>query len=341
MERPLRTAFTTSRGSKKSHRFVLVRVRLAGGPVGIGEVPTSFTYPHESMEAILHTLATARPALLGLPIDDALALLPGLRRRCPRMRMTLSGLEVAMLRAKLAARGSDEFLHWGGRCRRIETDITIPFSTDAGTVLRWLAWAGRKGFRIYKVKVSGRQADDRRLLTLVAQRLADTVEGCSLLLDGNQGFTPRCLLALTDWLASRRFPVALVEQPLRKGDWSGLQQLRGRCPLPIVLDESVQGIDHLRRVIDHRAADGVNIKIAKSGLAESAEMVRLARRAKLLLMIGCMTETAVGLSAGINFAAGTGEFDYVDLDSIHFFSHNGRVGPWRIDGPRYVLEGRR
>lgn len=338
MERPLRTAFTTSRGSKNSHRFVLVGVRLDSGDAGVGEIPTSFTYPHESIEAILAALSASRPMLLGLPVGDALGSLPALRRHWPRMRMTLSGLEAALLRAQLAAAGGDEFRHWGGRRTDIETDITVPFSTDAETVLRWLAWARRKGFRVYKVKVSGREADDRRLLTLVANRLQDTVPNYQLLLDGNQGFTPRRLLALADWLAARRLAVALVEQPLPKGDWSGFRQVRGRCPLPIILDESVQGIEHLRRAIDDGAADGVNIKIAKSGLAESAEMLALARRAKLKLMIGCMTETAVGLSAGINFAAGTGGFDYIDLDSIHFFHHRGRVGAWRIEGPRYRLE---
>ena len=44
------------------------------------------------------------------------------------------------------------------------------------------------------------------------------------------------------------------------------------------------------------------------------------------LMIGCMTETMVGLSAGICLAAGTGAFDYVDLDSIHFLHHRGAGG---------------
>jgi len=54
-------------------------------------------------------------------------------------------------------------------------------------------------------------------------------------------------------------------------------------------------------------------------------------------MIGCMTETMVGLSAGICMAAGTGAFDFVDLDSIHFLFHKAREGNITIAGPQYVL----
>jgi len=340
MERALRIAFATSRGAKHVHRFVLVRAALRGGAGGLGEVPTSLSYPHEFVPAILEALARVRPMLLGAPIDEALGLVPLLRRRLAGMRMTVSGLEVALLRAKLAATGQSEHGRWGGRLRLIETDITVPLCRDERLLRRWLTWACRKGFRRYKVKLSGLVEDDTRLLAGVSGFLAPRRGGFALRLDGNQAFTLRGAAALADWLARRDLPVELIEQPLAVADRRGLRELRQRCDVPIILDESVQGAADLRRVADGRLADGVNIKVAKSGLAESAEMIALARAAGLKLMIGCMTETAVGLSAGIALAAGTGAFDYVDLDSIHFFRHRGRAGPWRIGGPRYVLPGR-
>ena len=75
----------------------------------------------------------------------------------------------------------------------------------------------------------------------------------------------------------------------------------------------------LKRVIEEDLGHGINIKIAKSGISETKKMITLAQKNKIKLMIGCMTETMTGLSAGIYCAAGTGAFDYVDLDSVHLY----------------------
>ncbi|MBI3289389.1 MAG: dipeptide epimerase, partial [Elusimicrobia bacterium] len=58
-----------------------------------------------------------------------------------------------------------------------------------------------------------------------------------------------------------------------------------------------------------------NIKLAKSGISRGLEIAAVARAAGLPLMIGCMAETARGLGASVQFAAGTGFFRWADLDS--------------------------
>jgi len=111
-----------------------------------------------------------------------------------------------------------------------------------------------------------------------------------------------------------------------------------RSSVPIIADETVFSPDDCKRVIDEQLAHGVNIKIAKSGIADSQEILRLAKKAKLKLMIGCMTETMVGLSAAICFAAGTSAFDYIDLDSIHFLHHKNSYNGLTIKGRSYDIK---
>ena len=82
---------------------------------------------------------------------------------------------------------------------------------------------------------------------------------------------------------------------------------------------------------------GVNLKIAKSGIAESAKIIDLAGRAGMKLMIGCMTETMTGLSAAIYMAAGQGVFEFIDLDSIHFLHHRNRYNDISVKGPVYRI----
>ena len=48
----MRTVFTTALGSKNVASSVIVEVLLRDGQRGIGEVPTSFVLPHETLDAI-------------------------------------------------------------------------------------------------------------------------------------------------------------------------------------------------------------------------------------------------------------------------------------------------
>ena len=338
--RPLRTTFATARGSKDSIASALVRVALASGEEGLGEVPTSHSWPLETPEAILAILAEAPGLFVGLPVEEYPARLAALRRRHQRFHMTLAGLETALFRAELASCGRSEFAHWGGRLRRIETDITVPFVPAGDEIERWLDLSIRKGFRAYKVKVSGRVEEDLAFVVRVHGRLSRGLEIFAIRLDGNQGYTQRSCLRMLDELSRRRIAVELFEQPLRRDDFAGLRNLAARSAVPIILDETVASEIDCLRVIEGRLGAGVNIKIAKSGIAGSAAILAAARRAGLKLMIGCMTETMVGLSAGIFLAAGTGAFDYIDLDAVHFLHYRPAAGsPIVVEGRHYVLGG--
>jgi L-alanine-DL-glutamate epimerase-like enolase superfamily enzyme len=88
------------------------------------------------------------------------------------------------------------------------------------------------------------------------------------------------------------------------------------------------------------AATAINIKLAKSGLTRAFEIAAVARAAKVPLMIGCMAETARGLSASVHFALGTGFFQFADLDSDVLLIEPGsarRSAGWKRRGPAISL----
>jgi L-alanine-DL-glutamate epimerase-like enolase superfamily enzyme len=107
--------------------------------------------------------------------------------------------------------------------------------------------------------------------------------------------------------------------------------------MPIILDETVFTGEDLERAVSEDLCHGVNIKIAKSGIGESFKIFNIAKQHGLKLMMGCMTETMVGLSAGISFASGLGGFDYIDLDSIHLLHHKNRYDRITIKGPTFMI----
>ena len=253
----------------------------------------------------------------------------------PGFHMTLSALEVALFRANLYDKGRGEFEHWGARQKSIQTDITIPFLPVAKHLKSWLAKVGKTGFEHYKVKVSGQVERDMTFVKQVRDELATSGLPFALRLDGNQGYSAKSYQQMLRKLEKARIAPECFEQPLRRDDWAGLRKLPKDVAVPLILDETVFSAEQCRQALDERICQGVNIKIAKSGIAESAKIHRAVRQAGAKLMIGCMTETMVGLSAGIHLAAGRGGFDFIDLDSVHLMSPGKAFGGVTVTGCRY------
>ncbi len=335
--RPLKVTFATSLGSKDVMRSVLVKVRLSDGAEGVGECPTSFVLKEETIPAIGRIVHEIAPSLKGRPVAEWEGMIAPFRRRYPHNPMTLSGLEAALFRAFLAHRGMPEHAFWGGATTTVETDLTVPFTSDRAMLRRWIAYGVRLGFSTYKIKVSGDVEADMALITTVQRLLAGRLPSFTLRLDGNQGYTARTYGKMVKALERQRAAVELFEQPLPKDDVKGLAAIASSSPYPVVLDETVFTARGVERVAERGLGHGVNLKIAKSGIMESRAIIRAAQQYGLPLMIGCMTETMVGLSAAIHLAAGTGAFRWVDLDAIHFLHHRTAYGDIRIAGPVYTI----
>lgn len=332
--RPMRTTFATACGSKTSATSIIVKVTCSDGTTGVGEVPTSFVVPDETPDTIKHTIHQAKKLLYGCPVEQWSVLAANLQTRFPDFHMTCSGLEVAIFRAWLTGERKTEHEFWGSKLNCLTTDITIPFIPDMDTLKPWLKRSVRNGFQTYKIKVCGNVEEDIKFIRSITNILSTTGTPCTIRLDGNQGFTCDTALYLLDKLDES---VELFEQPLKHDDYDGMKQLCRKSSVPVIADETVFSVDDAQRVIEQQLAHGINIKIAKSGVTQSRQIIKLAKKAKLKLMIGCMTETMTGLSAAIYCAAGTGQFDYIDLDSIHFLNHRRTYSDINIDGSAYRL----
>ncbi len=335
--KPLRTTFSTSMGRKDVIRSVIVRVTLKDGSYGTGECPTSFTLKNETIPAIKGIVSEVSPGFLDLPIDSYGNKILELRRKYPSNPMTISGLEVALFRAWLHEKQILEYDYWGGKSKHIETDITIPYSTDNAALTKWLRYIIGKDFTVFKLKVSGNIEKDIKLISLVYQMLERKREGFILRLDGNQGFSAKTFLKMVHLIEQKGYNVQLFEQPLPKSDYKGLKEIKKRSIIPIILDETIFTSEDMCKAIEENLCDGVNIKVAKSGIAESLKIYDIAKKHAIKLMIGCMTETMTGLSAGIYFASGAGGFDYIDLDSIYFLYRKNRYDGIDIKGSAFIV----
>ncbi|MDE2510987.1 MAG: dipeptide epimerase, partial [Elusimicrobia bacterium] len=308
---PLKRPFVTALGRRTYTENVGLTVRLSGGAAGYGEASTSLALKHLTAPALARTLSALARLARGKDVRDWKALTENAWRRAPEHSPAVAAFEIALLSALCAEGGTTPASWFGGARRTQDSDMTLSAWTDDAMTRAAAAEAAKDGFKTLKIKVGGEFGDDLARVR-AARRGAPKAR---LILDGNQGLTPRGSLRLLEAVLKEGGTVDLLEQPVRKDDLKGMAFVSRRASVPVAADESVGTPAQAARVLELGAATAVNIKLAKSGVARGLEIAATARAAGVPLMIGCMAETARGLAASVHFALGTGFFRFVDLDS--------------------------
>jgi L-alanine-DL-glutamate epimerase-like enolase superfamily enzyme len=135
-------------------------------------------------------------------------------------------------------------------------------------------------------------------------------------LDANQGWTPREAVRVIRGIEDAGLDVELVEQPVAGPDLDGLAWVSDRVGVPILADEAVYGVRDLVEVIRRRAADMVNVKLAKcGGLGPARTLLELAAAHGMGTVVGSMMETQVGIGAAASLVAAVGTTATSDLDA--------------------------
>ncbi|RKU08978.1 dipeptide epimerase [Candidatus Poribacteria bacterium] len=126
--------------------------------------------------------------------------------------------------------------------------------------------------------------------------------------DANTAWTPKEAVRKIRELAP--YGVELIEQPTKPDDLEGLKFVREHSELPIFADESVKRAADIPSLVG--CVDGINIKLVKcGGLLEAMRIIHIARAHGLQVMIGCMIESSLGITAAAHL---TPLVDYADLD---------------------------
>jgi L-alanine-DL-glutamate epimerase-like enolase superfamily enzyme len=295
--------FVISRGSDTESDVVQVAISH-GGQVGYGEGGPDERYG-ESCQSAMAFFEQAQP-LLG---DDPFAL-------------DAIGRRMAALTGEMAARCAiDGALHdlIGKLCNQPlwrmfgldpappATSYTISIDTLEGTADRARRAAG---FHALKIKVGG--PGDLERVRAVRREAPNSL----IRVDANEAWSVEFTREICPELVS--LDVELIEQPLHAGEVDGYRELHAaRLPIPILLDESCHTLPDVGRAAG--LADGVNIKLTKSGgIREAHRMIHAARALGLKVMLGCMNETSLGIAQAVQLSP---LVDVVDLDG-HLLNRN-------------------
>lgn len=312
---PLIEPFAIATGAQALAQNVLIGVELADGTQGWGEAAPFEAVTGETQTQTLAALEPLTAALIGQDVQQWRSLAAQLHAIDPHAAAARCGLETAILDALTKRAGLPLWAFFGGASTTLETDMTI----TAGSVEHAAASArsiAARGIRTIKIKIGGDQAQDRERIAAVHH----AVPAAPLILDGNCGYDAPGALALLADLQAQQIPVALFEQPTARHDWSGITAVTQAAGVPVAADETVTTAADALRAVQLGAVSCVNIKLMKAGIAEALAIAAICRAGGVQLMIGGMVESILAMTVSAHFAAGLGDFRFVDLDTPMFMA---------------------
>jgi L-Ala-D/L-Glu epimerase len=327
---PITDPFVVATGARLLAENIFVRVILSDGTQGYGEAAPFPEVGGEDRESCLAALTQLAPSLIGRAIKDYCGLAHRMKEIAPGQPAARCALETALLDAYCRAAQMPMWQLWGrADVRARETDITIPITDLDKTVALARGWYA-KGFRLFKVKVGKDVESDVRRLEAVHQALP----GVSFIGDGNQGFSREDCLKFAKGVKQFGGAMVLLEQPVVRDDLDSMAAIRRETGIPVAADESVRSLAGAQEVVARGAADYINIKIMKTGVAEAVEIASFTKASGLKLMIGGMVETRMAMGCSFSLVLGLGGFDVLDLDTPLLLASDPVTGGYRYEGSR-------
>lgn len=293
---PLRHTFTIRHESRKVQPTLIVELQ-SDGMSGFGEA-TATTYYGVTMPGMLAALERVRPWLESYALDTPEAFYAELEQRLPDDSFVRCALDIAANDLWARRHGKPLYDMWGLNPAQAPT---TSFTIGIAPIEEMIAKLQEKPWPIYKIKL-GADHDLERVQALRAH--TDAI----FRVDANTAWSASHAVAYSSSL--KNLGVEFIEQPLKADDWEGHKLVKAGSVLPIIADESCHVEADVARCVEH--FHGINIKLVKcGGLTPARRMIGEARELGLKVMMGCMTESSVGISAIAHIAP---LLDYVDMD---------------------------
>jgi L-alanine-DL-glutamate epimerase-like enolase superfamily enzyme len=246
---PLTTPYKLSTGNKVIFDPFVVEVQ-AGGKTGWGECMVSVGYTSESREGSWKVLVEMATRLQGIEVDYGHEVVSSFAAEYPGVSSAMYGALSMLLNEPIL---------------KIIENTSVPLlapcqAHDEGELREEIETLLDQGFKTLKIKVGLDWRDDldrvQRIQSICAGR-------ATLRLDANRAFTEKDGIAF----ASRLTPegIELFEQPCGSDDWAENAAVAAASTVPVMLDESIYGLQDIDRAGAIENVGFVKLKLKKIG----------------------------------------------------------------------------
>ena len=297
--------FTIARGTEVTDPCIIVELEH-DGIVGYGEAAPSERYGEQKM-TVLNFLKQVDLSRFGDPfrLDEILAYVDSI---APHNTSAKAGVDIALhdwIGKKL---GVPLWKLWG-----LDKDKTPVTSFTIGIdSLKMIEMKVKEAeqYPILKVKVG--VPDDEEIIRTIRKITDKTIR-----VDANEGWKSK-EQARDKILWLEEQGIEFIEQPLPADNLDDAAWLKEQVHIPLIADENVTQLHDIPSLKD--AFDGINIKLMKcTGLREAMRMIHTAKAMNMKIMLGCMIESSVAITAAAQLSP---LVDYADLDGNVLISND-------------------
>jgi L-alanine-DL-glutamate epimerase-like enolase superfamily enzyme len=295
---PMRHPFTIALGTTTVQHNLLVELRQ-DSVSGYGEGASTHAYEEFTAPSMRAALEAVRPQIENARLADPTQLWDQLLPVLGHNRFALCALDEAAHDLWGKLNGAPVWKLWGLELKNLPlSDYTIGIDPIEKMVAKMKEF---DGWPIYKIKLG--TTDDLAIVREL-RRHTDAV----FRIDANTAWSAEQTIAIAPEL--KKLGVEFLEQPLLRDDWDGMRRVFRECALPVFADESCLVEEDVPRCAGF--FHGINIKLTKAGgLTPARRMITKARELGLKVMVGCMNESSIGISA---IAQLLPLLDHVDMD---------------------------
>lgn len=326
---PLKRRFEIATGASDFANNVIIKIITDQG-IGYGEASPSLHVLGENALTVQSIIPTLFEKIKDIDAEDIRNISRKLKK-VPNNNSAKAGIEIALfdLLGKNGNLPLNKIL--GSSKMGMETDITIGIMNDIEAINLAKEFVN-EGFKSLKIKVGKNVIEDINRVKKIADAVGEKIQ---LRIDANQGYNLHQAINFIN--AVKDLNIEFIEQPLPYYNLEKLAELRAISQIPIMLDESIKTIRDLNNIINLKAADMINIKLMKtSGILEALTIGEVAKSYDLKIMVGCMAETSLGISAAMHFALSI-DADYIDLDSYFNLQYDIAKNPIKnVFGVNYI-----
>jgi L-alanine-DL-glutamate epimerase-like enolase superfamily enzyme len=316
----LKHTWTTVRDSSNIKQNVFVKLEK-DGIVGIGEAAPNIRY-QETPETTIELIKKAIPLFENADPFEFVQLGYEIQNLGESQTAGKAALDIALMDWVGKALNLPLYRLWG--LDPMKAPITsFSIGIDTPEIVAQKTQEAQE-YKILKVKV-GVAGDEENIAAIRSVAPYKTIRA-----DANEGWQSKEeALQRIEWLAQNG--IEFIEQPMPAARLEETRWLHERSPIPIIADEAVKSAADIPKLVS--TYDGINIKIMKAGgLQETLRMIWLAKSLGLKIMIGCMIESSVSITAAAQLCS---LIDYADLDGNLLITNDPYQGA-RIENGRVI-----
>ncbi len=310
--------FTISRESHDTQDTMIIGLSL-NGKTGYGEA-TSNPYYNNTVESMTAEIEAVKDSIESYDFDTPENFYQHLQS-LGLQNFALCALDLAANDLYGKLEGKPLYEIWGTNSSYYPT---TNYTIGIDTIEKMVEKLKEKPWPVYKIKLGTK--DDVAIVRELRKHTNSIFR-----IDANCAWTAEETIKNAPLL--KELGVEFLEQPLKADNWEGMKKVKASCVLPVIADESCIVESDVEKCGPY--FDGINIKLTKcGGLTPARRMIAKGKELGLKIMVGCMTESTVGISA---IAQLLPQLDFVDMDGAMLLKGDIATGVEILEGGKVIF----